>query len=117
MFPFESLEVYKKAFRFHNEILNLLKNCQKSPTYLKNQLGRAALSIVLNIAEGSAKFSSKDRKNFLVIARGSVFECSALIQVFHSENLISERNKMEQLETLEELSKMLYTMIKNLEVK
>ena len=117
MFPFESLEVYKKAFRFHKEILDLLKNCQKSPAYLKNQLGRATLSILLNIAEGSAKFSSKDRKNFLVIARGSVFECSALIQVFYSENLLTECGKLDHMESLEELSKMLYTMIKNLEDK
>ena len=97
MFPYESLEVYKKSFLFHKSTLTLIQSLPKTPAYLKNQFGRASLSILLNIAEGSAKFRSKDRRNFLVTARGSAFECSALVKVFHSENLVSDRNKMEQI--------------------
>ncbi len=73
MFPYESLEVYKKAFQFHGCMFRLLNTTKGLPAYMKNQLGRAALSIPLNIAEGSAKSSPRDRKNYLSVARGSVF--------------------------------------------
>lgn len=85
------------------------------PLYLKNQLGRAALSIPLNIAEGSGKFSLKDRKHFLVIARGSVFECAAILRILYRENEINDDFENEQLICLDEMSRMLYAMIRNLD--
>ena len=53
MFTFENLEVYKKAFSQNQKIYRLLKNDVAIPRYMKDQLGRASLSIQLNIAEGS----------------------------------------------------------------
>jgi four helix bundle protein len=35
---------------------------------------------MLNIAEGTSRFSNKDRKNFFVIVRGSAFECVAILE-------------------------------------
>jgi four helix bundle protein len=43
-------------------------------------VGRANLSIVLNMAEGSANISNRDRRNFMITARGSAFECSSIIE-------------------------------------
>ncbi len=83
-----------------------------------NQVGQASvssLSIMLNIAEGSAKFSNKDRKNFYVTARGSTFECAALVNFLHGEEEISNELKLELSNSYEEISRMLFTMIKNLE--
>jgi four helix bundle protein len=85
------------------------------PAYFKSQLGRASLSIMLNIAEGSGKFSNKDRKNFFVISRGSVFECAALINFIFAEQEISTELKDELLKGYEEISKMLFAMIKKLD--
>lgn len=115
MFTFQKLQVYKKAFSLHQSVYTLLKSNSKIPAYARNQLGRACLSIVLNIAEGSAKFSKKDRRSFYVIARGSVFECAALVEILHAENEISSELKMRLEQGFEEVSRMLYTMIKNLE--
>jgi four helix bundle protein len=47
----------------------------------KDQLRRASLSIVLNIAEGSGRFTKPAKRNFYVIAKGSVYECSALFDI------------------------------------
>lgn len=115
MFPYQKLEVYKKAFQLNKTIYSLLKSNSSIPYYVKNQFGRASLSIVLNIAEGSAKVTSKDRKNFLIIARGSTFECAAIVDILYSENEIIEELKLQLGNGLEEISKMLYAMIKNLE--
>jgi four helix bundle protein len=42
---------------------------------------RATLSVVLNLAEGSGKFGRKDRKNFIVIARASLFESVVILDL------------------------------------
>ncbi len=116
MFPYQNLIVYKKAFLLNKSIYKLLKGNSTLPSYIKNQLGRASLSIVLNIAEGSAKVTNRDRRNFFVIARGSTFECAAVIEILHAEAEISSEFKS-QLDTgFEEISKMLYAMIKKLEM-
>src|ERR1035437_2404818 len=115
MFPYENLEVYKKAYTANQKVYRLLKGNKSIPGYAKDQLGRASLSIMLNIAEGSAKFSNKDRRNFYVTARGSTFECASLTTFLHEEGEIPNDLKSELTSFYEEISRMLFTMIKNLE--
>jgi four helix bundle protein len=88
MMFYESLTVYQKTFSVNKKIYRLLKNNKTIPSYMKNQLGRASLSIMLNIAEGTAKSSAKDRKNFYTTARASAFETTSLIKFLVSENEI-----------------------------
>jgi four helix bundle protein len=52
MFSYQKLDVYRKSFLFNKTIYRLLKVNSQIPSYVKNQLGRASLSIQLNIAEG-----------------------------------------------------------------
>lgn len=58
MFPYEQLEVYKKAYEANQKVYRFLKGNKSIATYIKSQLGRASLSIMLNIAEGSANLAS-----------------------------------------------------------
>ena len=51
------------------------------PHHLKDQLQRAASSVVLNLAEGSAKPTPKDRLRFYSIAFGSLREIQAVIDL------------------------------------
>jgi len=69
---------------------------------------------VLNIAEGSGRVSKPDRSNFYVIARGSTFECVAIFDFLHEEQHLDNQSYTYYYTMAEELSKMLYTMIKNL---
>jgi four helix bundle protein len=114
MFAYENLEVYRKAYTLNKQIYQLLKTLRTIPRYIKDQLGRASLSIMLNIAEGSAKVSNKDRKNYYTISRGSTFECAALVSFLCDEQEISKELKIGLLNGYEEISKILYVMIKNL---
>lgn len=76
----------------------------KDPT--KDQLDRASLSIVLNLAEGSAKETLKDRKRFYVIALGSLREAQAIFE------LLGDR-ALDQSHVADTLGASLYRLIRN----
>ena len=70
---------------------------------------------MLNIAEGTSRFSNKDRKNFFLIARGSAFECVAILEYLQETKEITQQVFLESEQRLEEISKMLFGLIKNLD--
>ena len=113
MFEFQNLEVYKKAKAFYLDCKRLIAS-NKFDNIVKDQLRRAAFSIPLNIAEGSGKFSKADRKNYFVTARGSVFECVAVIDILCEEKIIIREQFECYVKKADELSRILYTMIRNL---
>ena len=114
MFDFEKLEVYSKAKCF-NKSINQYINNHKLNSFQNDQLKRAAMSIILNIAEGTGRFTKPDKKNFYIIARGSAFECVAILDYLNDLNLIEEKAFKQYYRYLEEISKMLYALIKSLE--
>ncbi len=68
----------------------------------------------MNIAEGSGKFSKPDRKNYFTTARESVFECVAIFDTLHDTSEIKTEDFEKYLKDADEMSRILYTMIKNL---
>jgi len=114
MFDFCKLDVYQKAKAFCILIHKLISNGNFDRT-TNDQLRRSSCSIMLNIAEGSSRFSNKDRKNFMVVARGSAFECAAIIEYLYEVAEINKDSCSNYLERLEEISKMLFGLIKNLD--
>jgi four helix bundle protein len=48
---------------------------------LRSQLDRAASSILLNLAEGFGRRCPGERRHFYSIARGSAFECAAILDL------------------------------------
>ena len=69
---------------------------------------------MLNIAEGSSRFSKPDRRNFFVISRGSAFECAAVFDFLKDETILTEEDFTQFYSKADELSRMLYKMIGNL---
>ena len=113
MFDFQKLEVYKKAKLFHSTCKKLIRE-NNFDKFVNDQLGRASFSIPLNIAEGSGKFSKADRRNYFTIARASTFECVAVLDVLCDEGELM-RSQFESFgKSADELSRILYAMIKNL---
>ena len=84
-------------FRSYKMALELYKKSkgQKLPYFLKSQLERATSSIVLNLAEGSARTSKKERARFYVIAFASLREVQALIEM--EETLKTLESSADQL--------------------
>lgn len=113
MFDFEKLTVYKKAKEF-NRIVRSYITANNLDRTTNDQFRRASFSIVLNIAEGSGRFTKRDRRNFFVISRSSAFECIAIIGVLKEEELIRDELFNHLYNLGEEISKILLKMIKNL---
>jgi four helix bundle protein len=67
---------YGLALQFHKLCFSL-----RVPGHLRNQLVRAASSIVLNLAEGSSKPQPRERARFYRIALGSLRECQAVLDL------------------------------------
>jgi len=80
MFHFQTLDVYKCAVAFLPEAYRMAK---LGDGEIASQLRRAALSINLNISEGTGRFGNDQRK-FFVTARGSAFECAAILDALQS---------------------------------
>lgn len=116
MFEFQKLEVYRKAKEFNRQISKLLFEI-KVKRIVNDQLSRAALSIPLNIAEGSGRFSKPDRRNFFVISRSSVFECVAILDILKDQDIVTEETFQNLSSMADELSRILFTMIRNLELQ
>lgn len=110
MFDFEKLIAYQKARDVNRKIQKLLIE-KKINAFLKDQLYRASISMVINIAEGTGKLSKNDRKNFYIISRGSVFECASLLQMLCDENIINDKELVVLSSDLEEVSRLLSGLI------
>jgi four helix bundle protein len=110
MFDFEKLVVYQKSKDFNSKIHSFLLNT-KLDKNTNDQLKRATFSIMLNIAEGSGRFTKADKRNFYIISRGSVFECAAIFDFLKDQSIISPEEFKTFYQDLEEISKMLFSMI------
>jgi four helix bundle protein len=95
----------------NKEVLKFLRENNKIDSYIRDQLRRASISIVINIAEGSGKFSKADKRNFYTIARGPVYECVSLFELLVEENVINKKQFENFYLKYEILSKMLLGLI------
>jgi four helix bundle protein len=114
-FMFENLEVYQKSVDLAEKVINLTDEFPKGYYFLTDQLNRASLSIATNIAEGNGRFTKKDRRNFFIIARGSVQECIPLLEIAKRKQLISDAILSDLLNQLEVISKMISGLINGME--
>jgi four helix bundle protein len=76
------MEVYKYSKSLTLEVYKITKVLPASEKFnLISQLRRAALSVHLNLAEGSSRKSELEKKRYYEIARGSVVEIDAALDI------------------------------------
>jgi len=85
----EKLEVYQESMKFAAWADALLEAIPKHLA-VHNPRESASTSIPRNIAEGNGKYSSAVRCRFFDIARGSVSECTACLNVLRSKKRIKQ---------------------------
>ena len=77
----KSFRTLDLAIEFHEQAVNL-----KAQGQLNDQLLRAASSIALNLPEGNAKSSIKEKKRFYQTAYGSTKECQTIFKMMKVED-------------------------------
>jgi four helix bundle protein len=109
MLGFQRLDVYRCAVRFLGLAASLATRIPRGQAELADQLRRAALSIPLNIAEGSGK-EGRDAARYYRIARGSALECAAIVDAAEALGLLPATDVTEERELVERIVSMLTKM-------
>lgn len=113
--PYRNLKAWEHAERL---AIECVKASRSFPDYeqkaLADQLRRAAYSVPLNIAEGSAKRGSREYRRFLDTARGSLAEVETMLGMANALGYVrpAEFGRLEALAT--ETSKTLYGLLKKI---
>lgn len=107
-FTFFDLRVYKEAKLLVREVYSLLDKFPKVETFaLSDQLRRAVVSVPSNIAEGSGRYSIREKIHFIEIAYGSLTETLCQLDIDHDLSYISEKEFTEGKERIEVIGKQL----------
>ena len=106
------LEVWRRACRLSVNVYRAL-GASKNPGF-NDQLGRSALSIASNIAEGYSRESRRERIQFFRVAKASCFEAWTQIMVGAEAGFIERFHARTLAAETEQIAKMLYGLIRAL---
>ena len=115
-FGFKELIVWQKSVEFARKVIKTIDKLNTDTKHyrIKEQTEAAATSVAANIAEGKGRYSKKEFKQYLYIARGSIYETITFLTILSELEWIS----LEDLKTLEKeglsLNKMLNSLINTL---
>jgi len=113
---FEDLNVWQDARRLVDAVYTASKVRAFNRDFgLREQIRRAAVSTMSNIAEGFERGTRKEFMQFLNIATGSNGEVRSQLQVALDQNYIGEKEFAELRESTVTLSKKLSAFIRYLE--
>lgn len=82
-FDHDRLDVYQRALELLDLVDRIVEQMPAGRAHLKDQLDRAATSIILNVAEGAGEYSLADKHRFYRIARRSGTESAAILDIVH----------------------------------
>lgn len=83
----QKLDIYQVSRKFTVACYQFTNHLPSEEKFgMISQIRRAALSVHLNIAEGSSRKSSTERKRYYEIARGSINEIDAALDIAEDLN-------------------------------
>jgi len=109
---FEDIISWQKARKLTVKVYHTFENTNDFG--YKNQIERASVSIMNNIAEGFDRKSNKEFSHFLYIAKGSCAEVRSMLYLAKDLNKIEDKKHKEFHELTIEISKLLSGLIKTL---
>lgn len=105
---YEDLVVWQKAIDLAENIYRITKSFPKEELYgLTTQIRRSCISISSNIAEGAARNSNKEFKQFLAIASGSCAELKTQIIIAERIECLKKTEATTLVERTTEIERML----------
>ena len=115
-FAFENLEVYQRALDFSVAVIEVVDEIDTPRKHYRliEQLEASCTSVALNISEGKGRFSKKEFKHFLYIARGSLYETVTMLQIFLRKNWLTKAKYAILYSEAEEINKMLSGLINSI---
>ena len=107
-FSFLDLRVYKESKELVKSVYQILDKFPKHEVYaLGDQLRRAVTSVPSNIAEGSGRYSVKEKIHFIEIAYGSLTEVLCQLDIAHDLNYITDKEFNDEQERISIIGKQL----------
>lgn len=109
---FEELNVYQKARLLTNEIYLLTRKSPFVKDYgLVDQVRRASISVMSNIAEGFERGTRPEFVRFLFIAKGSCGELRSQLEIAHDQGYLSDADYKRFREIAKTVSGMIFNLI------
>jgi four helix bundle protein len=104
---FEDIQAWQKARKATKKVYEATRASEFARDFgLRDQVRRASVSIMANIAEGFGRHSDREFANFLSIAHASVSEAQSHLYVALDLEYISETTFLDLYELLDEISRM-----------
>ena len=114
-FSFENLEVYEKARALVSDVYRIQNDFPKEEQFgLGDQIRRAAVSILANLAEGSGRQSIKEKVHFVEISYGSLMEVFCELQTACDIGYMKEEQLNALRQQFTDIAKMLSGMRKSM---
>lgn len=108
---YKDLIVWQKGMDLAELVYQLTAGFPKAELYsLTDQMRRAVVSIVSNIAEGKGRESKQEYLHFLAIAQGSLTELETQILLSIRLRYLNEKDAETPLSVCDEVGRMLNTM-------
>jgi four helix bundle protein len=112
---FEDIKSWQKAREVTRTIYELTTNERFAKDYgLRDQIRRASVSIMANIAEGFGRRSDKEFSYFLSITHGSIAEVQSHLYIAFDLNYIEQNDFSKLYEMLDETSRMTLALAQHL---
>jgi four helix bundle protein len=115
---YRDLVVWRKAISLVTEIYRCTQLFPRQETYgLISQLRRAAVSVPSNIAEGHARLTTGEYRQFLGHALGSLVEIETQLVISENLTYLAPAETNELMMRTDEIGKMLNAMLRSLSAK
>lgn len=105
--PFEDIKAWQKAYEVTIQVYRVTSDGNLAKDFgLRDQIRRASVSIMANIAEGHGRRTNSEFANFLNLARGSAAEVQSHLRTAFGLEYIDESSFDQLYATLDEVSRM-----------
>jgi len=113
-YSFEKLNVFVDTKNMVNKIYIATASYPSNENYnLTNQLRRASVSILANLAEGTSRRTKKDQSHFTTMSYSSLMEVLSLLIISRDQKMISDKNYYELRLEIEKISNKLNALRKS----